>query len=202
MSGGKDGARGAWASRPRRIGLDRESRSPNRRDACSAWFPELHPEKCGAFARGFFLLLAAAGLIAADLNAKEPISGEGYTKQVVVTPLLSTTKTASGQPVAYPVTASPQVTAVLVEIPPGSDTGWHQHPYPCYAYILSGKLTVEIEGKKTRELLAGEALVEAVNATHRGTNKGTEPVRLVMFVTGEADKPFTVRVPDPEKKEK
>ncbi|MEI6492029.1 MAG: cupin domain-containing protein [Verrucomicrobiota bacterium] len=151
---------------------------------------------------GFSVLLAAAGFFAANLTAKESTSGEGYTKQIVVTPILRTTTTASGEPIAYAVTGTPQVTAVMVEIPPGADTGWHQHPYPCYAYILSGKLIVEVKGEKPRELLAGEALVEAVNATHRGTNKGTEPVRLVMFVTGEADKPFTVRVPDRASKDK
>jgi quercetin dioxygenase-like cupin family protein len=161
----------------------------------------VNPTKHGAFVRGLLLLLAAAGLLAADLNAKEPATDEGYTKQIMVTPLLRTTKTASGEPVAYPVTSSPEVTAVLVEIPPGAQTGWHQHPYPCYAYILSGKLTLEVKGQKPRELVAGEALVEAVNATHRGTNKGTEPVRLVMFVTEEEDKPFTVRVPDPASKQ-
>jgi len=148
------------------------------------------------------LLFAAPGLFAADLNAKEPVSDEGYTKQIAVTTLLRATRTASGQPIAYPVTGSPEVTAVLVEIPPGAQTGWHQHPYPCYAYILSGKLILEVKGQKPREIVAGEALVEAVNATHRGTNKGTEPVRLVMFVTEEADKPFTVRVPDPAPKDK
>ena len=151
-------------------------------------------KKSGFFVPWFSLFLAAAGLLAADLNAKEPVSGEGYTKQIMVTPLLRTTKTASGQPIAYPRTDSPQVTAVLVEIPPGAETGWHVHPFPCYAYILSGKLTVKIQGKKPRELRAREALVEAVNALHNGMNKGTEPVRLVMFVTGEAGKPFTVRV--------
>ncbi|MEI8311446.1 MAG: cupin domain-containing protein [Verrucomicrobiota bacterium] len=164
--------------------------------------PVWHPKKCGAFARGIFLLLAATGLLAADLDAREPVSGEGYTKQIVVTPLLRTTKTACGQPIAYPKTDSPQVTAVMVDIPPGAETGWHQHPFPCYAYILSGKLTVEVKGEKPRELHAGEALVEVVNTTHNGMNKGTEPVRLVMFATGEEDKPFTVRVPDPEPKDK
>ena len=146
---------------------------------------------------GVFLLLAAAGMGMPDLNAREPVSGEGYTKQISVTPLLRTTKTACGQAIAYPKTDSPQVTAVMVDIPPGAETGWHQHPFPCYAYILSGKLTVEVKGEKPRELHAGEALVEVVNTTHNGMNKGTEPVRLVMFVTGEADKPFTVRVPGP-----
>ena len=148
-----------------------------------------------AFARGLFLLLAAAALFAADLCAKEPVSGDGYKKQIVVTPVLRATTTASGQPIAYPKTDSPQVTAVLVEIPPGAETGWHVHPYPCYAYILSGKLTVKIRGKKSRELRAGDALVETVNTPHNGTNKGTEPVRLVLLVTGEKGKPFTIRVP-------
>ena len=150
---------------------------------------------------GFRLLLATAGLFAAGVHANEPVSGDGYRTQIKVTPLLRTTTTVSGQPIAYPVTESPQVTAVLVEIPPDAETGWHEHPYPCYAYILSGKLTVEVNGGKPRELLAGEALVEVVNTTHNGTNKGTEPVRLVMFVTGEADKPFTVRIPDPATKD-
>ncbi len=158
-------------------------------------------KKSGVFVPWFSLFLAAVGLLAADLNAKEPVSGEGYTKQIVVTPLLRTTKTASGQPIAYPRTDSPQVTAVLVEIPPGAETGWHVHPFPCYAYILSGKLTVKIQGKKPRELRAREALVEAVNTLHNGMNKGAEPVRLVMFVTGEAGKPFTVRIPAGGKKQ-
>lgn len=161
----------------------------------------MRPTKCGALARNILLLLAT-GWFASDLSAKEPISDEGYTKQIVVTPLLRTTKTASGQPIAYPVTASPQVTVVMVDIPPGAETGWHQHPFPCYAYILSGKLTVEVKGEEPRELHEGEALVEVVNTTHNGTNKGSEPVRLVMFVTGEEDKPFTVRVPDPASKDK
>ena len=155
----------------------------------------MRAKHCRSFLRGIFLFLAAAGVLAADLGAKEPIPGDGYTKQIVVTPILRTTATASGQPIAYPKTDSPQVTAVLVEIPSGAETGWHVHPYPCYAYILSGNLTVKVKGKKSHELHAGEALVEAVNTLHNGMNKGIEPVRLVMFVTGETDKPFTIRAP-------
>ena len=152
--------------------------------------------------RPMLLMLASAGLCLPALNARNKSSGEGYTKQISVTPLLCTAKTACGQAIAYPKTNSPQVTAVLVDIPPGAETGWHQHPFPCYAYILSGKLTVEVKGEKPRELHAGEPLVEVVNTTHNGVNKGSEPVRLVLFVTGEKDKPFTVRVPGPPPKGK
>ena len=59
-----------------------------------------------------------------------------------------------------------------------------------------------MKGEKPRELHAGEALVEVVNTSHNGVNKGSEPVRLVLFVTGEKDKPFTVRVPGPPPKGK
>ena len=141
-----------------------------------------------------FLVVATLGA----LLAKEPNSSEGYTRQIQVSPLLSSTKTSSGQPIAYPKTDTPRVTAVLVEIPPGAETGWHQHPYPCYAYILSGELTVEVKGDSPKKLRAGDAFFEVVDTIHNGTNHGTEAVRLVMFVTGEEGKPFTVRVPDAE----
>jgi quercetin dioxygenase-like cupin family protein len=83
----------------------------------------------------------------------------------------------------------------MVEIPPGAQTGWHKHPYPCFAYILSGSLTVEMEGGKVHELTAGQAMAESVNVMHNGKNTGEEPVKLVMFVMGEREKPFTERAP-------
>ncbi|MFZ4683693.1 MAG: hypothetical protein ACOYMS_14395 [Terrimicrobiaceae bacterium] len=36
-------------------------------------------------------------------------------------------------------------------------------------------------------------MAESINVLHNGTNKGTEPVKLVMFVMGEKEKPFTER---------
>ena len=62
----------------------------------------------------------------------------GYAQGVKVRVLQRTDTTALGQPVAYPVTDSAEVTAVEVEIPPGGETGWHRHPFPGYAYVLSG----------------------------------------------------------------
>jgi quercetin dioxygenase-like cupin family protein len=117
----------------------------------------------------------------------------GYAKAIKATPILRTTTTSAGQPIVYPKTENPEVTALLVEIPPGAETGWHRHPFPCYGYILSGSLTVEIEGGKTGSYKAGDALAETVNLLHNGKNTGTEPVKLVMFVTGEKGQPFTVK---------
>ncbi|MDD5201411.1 MAG: cupin domain-containing protein [Terrimicrobiaceae bacterium] len=144
------------------------------------------------------LLLVAIFTGASGLLRAGQADAEGYKPVVQVTPLLRTSTTAAGQPIAYPRTDAPEVTAVLVEIPPGAETGWHKHPFPCYAYMLSGELTVETEGGRTHHLVAGQALIEAVNVLHNGRNTGSEPVRLVLFVTGEKGKPFTVRTPAPK----
>ena len=145
-----------------------------------------------------FVPLSASLLLAAALFLHGQSSGgEGYRREIRITPLLRTTTTASGQPIAYPQVAQPEVISVLVEIPPGAETGWHRHPVPCYAYILSGSLSVEIEGGKTNVLTAGQALAETVQTLHNGKNKGTEPVKLVMFVTGEKGAPFTIRAENP-----
>lgn len=144
------------------------------------------------------LLLAAIFTGASGLLGAGQAGAEGYKPAIRVSPLLRTSTTAAGQPIAYPRTDAPEVTAVLVEIPPGAETGWHKHPFPCYAYVLSGELTVEMEGGRTNRIAAGQALVEAVNVLHNGRNTGGEPAKLVLFVTGEKGKPFTVRTAAPK----
>lgn len=143
----------------------------------------------------YFLPWLGVILFVGPLWAEDPGPAQGYRREIQIAPLLRTTTDAAGQPLAYPVTDQPQVTAIMVEIPPGAETGWHKHPFPCFAYILSGALTVEMEGGKVHELSAGQALAESVNVMHNGKNTGAEPVKLVMFVMGEREKPFTERAP-------
>jgi quercetin dioxygenase-like cupin family protein len=140
-----------------------------------------------------FLPLSLSVFLAAALWLHGESPKENYRPEIRVTSLLRTSMTTCGQPIAYPQVAQPEVTALLVEIPPGAETGWHLHPVPCYAYILSGSLSVEMAGGKTFVFNAGQALAEIVNTLHNGKNTGTEPVKLVLFVTGEKDVPFTVR---------
>jgi len=113
-----------------------------------------------------------------------PKAGE-YTKGVAVKPLLTTSTTASGQPIVYPKTDKPEVRMLLVEIPPGGETGWHQHPMPAYAYLLSGSVTVQTATGKTYTFHAGEAFAETVGVLHNGKNTGTEPARILMTVTSQ-----------------
>jgi quercetin dioxygenase-like cupin family protein len=137
------------------------------------------------------LLAVGLAVLASHADAQE--ASGGYSREIKIQPLMRTTTDAAGQPIAYPQTDQPQLSGVMVEIPPGAQTGWHKHPYPCVAYILSGSLTVEMEDGQVHQITAGQALAESVNVMHNGKNTGTEPVKLVMFVIGEKDKPFTVK---------
>lgn len=137
--------------------------------------------------------IALASLIAIPVcNAA---SDSAYHEAVRVTTLTKTTTTSSGDPIVHPAIADPELTALLVEIPPGAETGWHEHPVPCYAYIIAGTVTVEMKDGTTKDFSAGEAFAEMVNRLHNGKNLGAETVRLVMFATGEKDASFTVRPP-------
>ena len=133
-----------------------------------------------------FALMSAAAALAGDSSAAD------YERGTAVTPLLSTRTTSIGQPIEYPLTSNPEVTALEVEIAPGKQTGWHTHPYPTYGYILSGAVTIEIRGGKRIHYEAGEAFAEAVGVPHNGITRGKAPTKILVFFTGEAGKPYMV----------
>lgn len=121
------------------------------------------------------------------------MAAEAYSSDVHITPLLKTTTTLSGQPVAYPKTDHPQVSAFIAELAPGKETGWHRHPLPGYSYLLSGTMSLEVEGQPARTIHAGEAIVEPVGQLHNGHSIGTEPARILVFSTGEEGQPYSVK---------
>jgi quercetin dioxygenase-like cupin family protein len=109
-----------------------------------------------------------------------------------VQPLLQTTLNSLGQAIAYPHDGTPEVTALLVEMAPGEETGWHQHPVPLLGYLLAGELTVyQITGEK-RVVRTGEVSLESVDVVHNGVNEGAVPLKMIVFVVGQKDVPFTV----------
>jgi quercetin dioxygenase-like cupin family protein len=116
-----------------------------------------------------------------------------------VQPILQTTANSTGQAIAYPVGGTPEVTALVVEMAPGEETGWHSHPVPLLGYLLSGELTVyQITGEK-RVVHVGEVSLESVGMVHNGVNEGSVPLKMIVFVVGLKDVPFTVEavVPHP-----
>jgi quercetin dioxygenase-like cupin family protein len=101
----------------------------------------------------------------------------------------------SGEPLAYPNSPDPEMTASIMPIPPGGKTEWMTHPVPAYAYILEGELTVEfaVDGSR-KKFKAGEGFLQARSAWHRGRNDGQTEMKplerdgLVAVGVGPGDK--------------
>ena len=119
--------------------------------------------------------------------------GADYQGGVAATVLKKGTVTGNGQQIVYPVAGQAEVTAMLVELGTGAETGWHSHPIPVYAYVVAGTLEVETEDGQVAAYHDGEAIFEVVNALHNGRNRGAEPVRLAVFYTGVAGLPNVVK---------
>ena len=130
------------------------------------------------FVIGFALALLATPALAAD--------------PVVVTPLLSTQTTASGQPIVLPQ-HNAQLIVMRFVIQPGATLPVHEHPYQRYAYVLSGHLTVTLSD--TGQVLhygPGDFIVEVRDEWHFGAALGNEPVVLLVIDQVEAGHTNTV----------
>ena len=125
------------------------------------------------------------------------VSAAEYIGDVQARVVLKTKNTSNGQPIAYLKMDNPEVTVMTVELPPGAETGWHTHPVPVYAYVLSGSLTIELEDKKISLFQEGDAIIEVVNTRHCGKNTGDVPVKLIVFYTGAENLPNVIRTVAP-----
>jgi quercetin dioxygenase-like cupin family protein len=102
------------------------------------------------------------------------------TRPVVVTPLLSTGKTASGQPIVLPPNPA-HVHASRFVIAPGAKLPVHKHPHPRYAYVKSGTLAVyDADTGKRYDYKPGDFIIEVLDQWHYGENTGTDPVELIV----------------------
>ena len=132
-------------------------------------------------------------LVGLFLIIVQPAIAADYSSGVTSKVLSKTTVTGNGQKISYPLTDRAEVTAMTVDLAPGSETGWHKHPVPVYAYVVSGSLSVELEDGKLLSFSAGEAIIEVVNTMHNGRNSGTVPVKLAVFYLGAEGIPNVVR---------
>jgi len=125
--------------------------------------------------------LTTASLIAVYLPQTVTLAREPYKR---VEKLLATDTTILGQPIAYPAREPARVTAVIVTLRPGEETGWHTHAVPLFGYIMEGELTVDYgkQGKKVYK--SGDSVIEAMNTPHNGTSSGTGSVRIMAVFMG------------------
>jgi len=139
---------------------------------------------------GGFACTTAAGAAAALLMPFF-LLGSNASERTHVEPLLATSTTVLGQPIAYAPGGTAKVTSAIVELPPGGKTGLHRHDVPMFAYVLSGEVTVDYQGEGSRTYRAGEALVEAIDTPHDGYNSGAVPTRILTVFFGAEGTPDT-----------
>ncbi len=114
---------------------------------------------------------------------------------IKITPLLKTTRTWDGTAIQYPE-GEAQLTGLMVEIAPGGETGWHEHPVPSFELMLQGTLEVTKENGEVKRLQAGDAFSELVNSKHNGRNIGKEPVKILVVYMGTTESALTIAHPE------
>lgn len=102
---------------------------------------------------------------------------------VTMTPLFSTSETVLGEPLAYP-DGKPKLTAAILALEPGAETGWHTHGVPLTGTVLEGELTVDYGDKGKRVYKKGDAVAETLATPHNGRNTGPNVMRLFVVFMG------------------
>ena len=102
----------------------------------------------------------------------------------LLTPIFTGHETIIGQPIAFPTDPNPVITSAIVTIPPGGETGWHEHSVPLFVYILEGAVTVDYGSLGIRVIAAGSSMLEAMDWPHNAHNYGEVPVRILAVYMG------------------
>jgi quercetin dioxygenase-like cupin family protein len=98
-----------------------------------------------------------------------------------VTPLLK--ESLTGQP-------DREVIMVVLEWPPGGDTGRHTHPGDEYATILEGTLTLQKENAEAKTYSAGESYHNEAGVVHEAKNASNQTVKTISTFVVEKGKPL------------
>ncbi|WP_323357460.1 cupin domain-containing protein [Cyanobium gracile] len=149
------------------------------------------PAKRQARQRWLAPLLLGGSLLLAGPRAL----ADGEPASVRVQTLVKSTEAWNGMPLpAYP-SGEPEVTVLHITIPPGEKLPMHIHPVINAGMLIRGQLLVISAAGPSKQLKAGDGLIEMVNQPHYGTNNGSEPAEIVVVYAGVKGKPVTVLEP-------
>jgi quercetin dioxygenase-like cupin family protein len=82
-----------------------------------------------------------------------------------------------------------QIIQVLTEIPAGVESGWHIHPGEEVGYILAGTVEMQIEGKPTLTLHAGDPFLMPPRTPHNATDLGPDTGMMLSTYIVEVGEP-------------
>lgn len=84
-----------------------------------------------------------------------------------------------------------EVQVLSATIAPGQATVFHTHRFPVTIYVVEGAFTLEMEGRETAVVRAGQSMVEPPHVRMTGRNRSaTEPMRVIIFYVGDPGTPF------------
>ena len=117
-------------------------------------------------------------LVAGHASAQQKLERKGTASKVKLEEVMSGYLTA--------LNGKYKLVATETSFEPGGYAGDHHHIGPGIRYVVSGELTLVGEGK-TRTYKAGEYFFESGDVTTAAYNKGTSPLRLILFEILPAD---------------
>jgi len=79
-----------------------------------------------------------------------------------------------------------EIVQVITEIPAGVESGWHMHPGEEVGYILAGTVRMEIEGRDTLTLRAGDPFLIQPRTPHNALDLGPETGKMLSTYIVEA----------------
>ena len=83
-----------------------------------------------------------------------------------------------------------EVVQVLTEIPAGVASGWHAHPGEEVGYLLAGRVSMEIAGRPTLLLEAGDPFLIPPRTPHNALDLGPETGQMLSTYIVETDEPL------------
>ena len=127
--------------------------------------------KCASLCAALLLLGAAAHASETD-RAAIP---------VLVTPVLTATVTATGQPIVLPQDNA-RIVVSTYEIARDATLPEHKHSFPRYAYVLAGTLRItNTETGHSDVYRTGDFIIEAIGQWHKAASLDGRPVKLLVI---------------------
>ncbi|GAA1971355.1 cupin domain-containing protein [Terrabacter lapilli] len=86
------------------------------------------------------------------------------------------------------------IVQVLTEIPEGVESGWHFHPGEEVGYILAGTVQMQIRGRDTLVLNAGDGFLIPPRTPHNALDLGPGTGRMLSTYIVESGEPVATLV--------
>lgn len=90
-----------------------------------------------------------------------------------------------------PTAVDQEIRVLFARLEPGDRTPYHSHRFPVTVYMLEGTFTLELDGRDTVTVKAGEVFVEPSHVRMTGRNLDPKvPATMALFYVSTPDTPF------------